>query len=100
MPEHPAARVHSPAANSQEWLVNVNGQPTMLPIDLDAPLSAIKAPAILATGNERWGGEDGWEIRDSKGELFDEDFTFRRLRELGRFLDERVWINLKPGVGA
>ena len=82
------------------WLVNVNGQPTMLAIDLDAPLRAIKLPAIAQTGNEQWGSEDAWEIRDSKGELFDENFTFRRLQELGRFHDERVWINLKPGVGA
>lgn len=82
------------------WQVNVNGQPTTLAVDLDAPVRSIKTPAILATGNERWGGEDRWEIRDSKGELFDESFSFRRLLDLGRFHDHKVWIGLKPGVGA
>ena len=88
------------AAYRQEWQVNVNGQPTLLTVDLDAPLHAIKTPAILATGNERWGGEDRWEIRDSRGEAFDEDFTLRRLLDLGRLHDHKVWLNLKPGVFA
>lgn len=93
-------RLRAREAAATTWHVNVNGQPTQLDLDLDAPLSEIKAPAILATGNERWGGEDRWEIRDSRGELFDESFTFRRLLKRGYFQDRRVFVSLKPGVFA
>ena len=86
--------------SERDWQVNVNGQAALLALDIDGPLHAIKAPAIVATGNERWGGDDVWEIRDSKGGLFDEDFSLRRLLDRGYFHDRKVWISLKPGVGA
>lgn len=88
----------------QRWRVVVNGQPTMLPIEAETRFDRIVRPALERTGNTRY-PEDAWEIRDRRGRLlyngdrlsFD---TVGELQERGEIVDETLFINLKPGVGA
>lgn len=81
-----------------EYGVAVNGQLAKIAVAPDTPLSAIVADAILMTGNERWGGEDRWECRDSRGELLDDTTRLGDIEPNVRGVS--VWVQLKPGVFA
>ena len=86
------------AAHVRGFALAVNGQPTLIEAAPDTPLSAILTDAILATGNERWGGEDRWECRTPRGELLDSDAKLGDLTPNPRGIV--VFVQLKPGVFA
>jgi hypothetical protein len=80
------------------FLVTVNGQPTQLDVPSETPISGIVTDAILLTENERWGGVDRWECRNSRGELLDDSTALGDVTPNERGVS--VWIQLKPGVFA
>ena|SRR5579872_2291265 len=82
----------------ERFNVTVNGQPVSFQVAPDTPITAIKTDAILLTQNERWGGEDVWECRDSCGVLLDDATKLGDVAPNERGVS--VWIQLKPGVGA
>lgn len=75
--------------------VVVNGQPTVVEAEPEAPLKTIIPKALEQTGNT---GQppDNWELRDAAGVELDvnikiEDYHFPP--------DVRLFLNLKAGVG-
>ncbi len=78
-----------------EIRVVVNGQPTDVKANVEAPLETIVPKALQQTGNTGQPVEN-WELRDAKGELLDlkkkiEDFHFPP--------DVTLFLNLKAGIG-
>lgn len=78
-----------------ELEVVVNGQPTSVKANLNAPLHTIIPKALEQTGNAGQPPEN-WELRDQSGVLLPletkiEDFNF----ESGT----KLFLNLKAGVG-
>ena len=75
--------------------VVVNGQPTDVKANPEAPLETIVPRALQQTGNTGQPVEN-WELRDAKGELLDlkkkiEDYHFPK--------DVTLFLNLKAGIG-
>ena len=75
--------------------VVVNGQPTIVEANPEAPLRTIIPVALEQTGNTGQPPEN-WELRDAAGVELDvakkiEDFQFPA--------DVRLFLNLKAGVG-
>jgi len=75
--------------------VVVNGQPTIVEANPEAPLRTIIPIALEQTGNTGQPPEN-WELRDAAGVELDvakkiEDFQFPA--------DVRLFLNLKAGVG-
>lgn len=79
--------------------VAVNGIGTMVEGTADTRLADVLPAAILATQNERWGGEDAWEMRTPSGELLDPATTLGELPEPSDH-GTSAFIQLKPGWGA
>jgi len=84
-----------PKANQIELEVIVNGQPTRVTANKNAPLQTIIPRALEQTGNA---GQppDNWELRDAGGTLLPfetkiKDFNFPD--------DVKLFLNLKAGVG-
>jgi hypothetical protein len=82
-------------SNQRDLVVIVNGQPTVVTTNLNAPLHTIIPKALEQTNN--LGQPPGnWELRDAAGVLLDgakkvEDFNFPP--------DVKLFLNLKAGVG-
>ena len=75
--------------------VVVNGQPTVVVAELDAPLRTIIPNTLRQTGNSGQPPEN-WELRDTDGNLLDLD---KKIEDYG-FPDKvRLFLNLKAGVG-
>ena len=75
--------------------VVVNGQPTIVEVNKNAPLHTLIPKALEQTNNTGQPPEN-WELRDAAGTLLDgakkvEDFNFPA--------DIRLFLNLKAGVG-
>jgi hypothetical protein len=84
-----------PSPNRVELAVIVNGQPTLVEANRNAPLQTVIPRALHQTGNAGQPPEN-WELRDAAGVLLDlehkiEDFDFPP--------DIRLFLNLKAGVG-
>jgi hypothetical protein len=84
-----------PSSNQIELAIVVNGQPTMIQANINAPLHTVIPHALEQTGNAGQPAEN-WELRDSAGALLDLD------KKIGDFqfpADVRLFLNLKAGVG-
>lgn len=73
----------------------VNGTPTRVEGNLNAPLKSLIGRALEQTGNT---GQpvDNWEFRDAPGNVLDSD---KKIGELGLTDGARIFLNLKAGVG-
>jgi hypothetical protein len=83
------------AGNQLNIEVVVNGQPTTVRANKNAPLHTIIPRALSETGNAGQPPEN-WELRDAAGVLLPldqkvEDFNFPS--------DVKLFLNLKAGVG-
>jgi len=81
--------------NTRDLVVIVNGQPTVVTANLNAPLHTI-IPKALEQTNNLGQPPDNWELRDAAGVLLDgskkiEDFNFPA--------DAKLFLNLKAGIG-
>jgi Protein of Unknown function (DUF2604) len=81
-----------PNPNQTRLDVVVNGQPTVVEANVNAPLHSIIEKALQQTGNA---GQppDNWEFRDAAGQLLDGS------RKIGEFVGVKLFLNLKAGVG-
>jgi Protein of Unknown function (DUF2604) len=72
--------------------VVVNGQPTVVKGNVDAPLRSVIEKALEQTGNT---GQppDNWEFRDAAGTLLSDS------EKIGDFIGVKLFLNLKAGVG-
>jgi hypothetical protein len=75
--------------------VIVNGQPTVVDANLNAPLATIIPRALEQTGNTGQPPEN-WELRDAQGTLLD---TSQKIGSFHFPPDVRLFLNLKAGVG-
>lgn len=75
--------------------VIVNGQPTLVEANPEAPLFTVIPRALEQTGNT---GQppDNWELRDAQGALLD---TSKKIASFDFPPDVRLFLNLKAGVG-
>jgi len=75
--------------------VVVNGQPSEVDVNPEAPLHTVIPKALAQTGNVGQPPEN-WELRDVSGTLLDLN---REISAFG-FTDEtRLFLNLKAGIG-
>jgi len=81
--------------NKIDLIVVVNGQPTPVEANVNAPLHSIVGHALAATGNQGQPPEN-WELRDKDGGPLDGG---RKIGELGLVNGAQVFLNLKAGVG-
>ncbi len=81
--------------NKIELTVVVNGQPTVVEGNLNAPLQTIIPRALDLTGNSGQPPEN-WELRDAQGTLLD---TSKKIGSFHFTPDTRLFLNLKAGVG-
>jgi len=84
-----------PNPNEIDLIVVVNGQPTPLTENLQAPLRTAIEHALHASGNS---GQpiDNWEMRDDGGQILD---SARKIGEFAFPPGVRLFLNLKAGVG-
>ena len=73
----------------------VNGQPTVVSANPEAPLGTVVPKALEQTGN---GGQppQNWELRDAQGTILD---LHRKIEDYGFPPDVKLFLNLKAGVG-
>lgn len=81
--------------NEMDVTVVVNGQPTVVKANLNAPLYNIIPRALEQSGNAGQPPEN-WELRDAAGTLLD---LSKKLEEFGFPANTTVFLNLKAGVG-
>jgi hypothetical protein len=83
------------AGNKIQIAVIVNGQPTVVEANVNAPLGTIIPKALEQTGNT---GQppDNWELRDAQGQLLD---TSQKISSFDFPADVQLFLNLKAGVG-
>jgi len=76
-------------------VVVVNGTPTTVEANLNAPLKSIIGKALEQTDN---GGQppDNWELRDVAGQILD---LTAKIGTFGFGPDTRLFLNLRAGVG-
>jgi hypothetical protein len=82
-------------SNELDLTIVVNGQPTVVRANENAPLQTVIPRALEQTGNA---GQppDNWELRDAAGAVLPLD------KKIGEFRfpsDVRLFLNLKAGVG-
>lgn len=81
--------------NKVQLAVIVNGVPTVVEANVNAPLETIIPRALEETGNT--GQPPGnWELRDAQGTLLD---TSKKIASFDFPMDVRLFLNLKAGVG-
>lgn len=76
-------------------VVVVNGEPTTVEANPNAPLHTIIPKALAATGNVGQPPEN-WELRDAAGDLLD---TARKIESFGWPAGIRLFLSLKAGIG-
>jgi hypothetical protein len=81
--------------NKIELVVVVNGQPTPIQGNVNAPLHSLVGQALAATNNQGQPPEN-WELRDAQGNPLD---ASRKIGDLGLVGGAQVFLNLKAGVG-
>jgi hypothetical protein len=81
--------------NEIDLAIVVNGQPTVVHANKNAPLRTVIPRALEQTGNA---GQppDNWELRDSAGALLTLD---KKIGDFNFPPDVRLFLNLKAGVG-
>lgn len=75
--------------------VIVNGQPTVVEANVNAPLRTVIPKALDQTGNAGQPPEN-WELRDVNGQLLD---VAQKIETFGFASGVRLFLNLKAGVG-
>jgi Protein of Unknown function (DUF2604) len=75
--------------------VIVNGQPTVVEANENAPLHAIIGRALEQTGNSGQPPEN-WEFRDAGGSLLD---AGKKISEFNFPANVKLFLNLKAGIG-
>lgn len=82
-------------ANDLLLTIVVNGQPTVVGTNPEAPLQTIIPKALEQSGNS---GQppDNWELRDANGGLLD---LAKKIEQFGFPANVRLFLNLKAGVG-
>ena len=78
-----------------EITVVVNGQPTIVHVNANAPLKSLIPKALEETGNTGQPPEN-WELRDAAGTLLD---TSKKISSYGFVGAVQLFLNLKAGVG-
>jgi hypothetical protein len=81
--------------NKVQIAVIVNGQPTVVEANVNAPLETLIPRALEQTGNTGQPPEN-WELRDAQGTLLD---TTKKIASFDFPPDVRLFLNLKAGVG-
>jgi len=84
-----------PSANQIELEVIVNGQPTLVAANRNAPLHTIIPRALEQTGNAGQ-SPDNWELRDAGGTLLPLE---TKIKDFNFAADVKLFLNLKAGVG-
>jgi hypothetical protein len=83
------------ADNKVDLAIIVNGQPTVVEANVNAPLHTVIPRALEATGNSGQPPEN-WELRDAAGTLLD---TSKKISSFNFPPDVRLFLSLKAGVG-
>ena len=76
-------------------VVVVNGEPTTVEANPNAPLHTIIPKALTATGNVGQPPEN-WELRDAEGNMLDTD---RKIESFAWAAGIRLFLSLKAGIG-
>jgi hypothetical protein len=84
-----------PHPNQLELVVIVNGSPTIVTANVEAPLHTIIPRALEQTGNAGQPPEN-WELRDGGGVELALD---RKIETFGFAPDTKLFLNLRAGVG-
>jgi hypothetical protein len=82
--------------NKIDLIVVVNGQPTTVEGNLNAPLRTIVERALQQTANAAGQPPENWELRDAAGALLPID---NKIEDFGFPEGTRLFLNLKAGVG-
>lgn len=84
-----------PQKNLIDLNVVVNGQPTLVKANTEAPLSTVVEHALQQSGNS---GQpiSNWELRDSGGQILD---LSRKVESYNLQSGATLFLNLKAGVG-
>lgn len=81
--------------NEVDLAIIVNGQPTVVGANKNAPLRTVIARALEQTGNAGQPPEN-WELRDAAGAPLSLD---QKISDFNFPADVRLFLNLKAGVG-
>ena len=81
--------------NEIDLTIVVNGQPTVVQANKNAPLHTVIPRALEQTGNAGQPVEN-WELRDSAGALLNLD---QKIGDFNFPANVRLFLNLKAGVG-
>jgi len=81
--------------NEVDLAIVVNGQPTVVHANTNAPLRTVIARALEQTGNAGQPPEN-WELRDAAGAPLPLD---QKIGDFNFAADVRLFLNLKAGVG-
>ena len=81
--------------NEIDLAIVVNGQPTVVHANRNAPLRTVIARALEQTGNAGQPPEN-WELRDAAGAQLPLD---QKIGDFNFPADVRLFLNLKAGVG-
>jgi len=85
----------SPGPNKIDLAIIVNGQPTMVEANVNAPLRTVVEKALQQT-NTTGQGPDQWELRDASGVELPLD---QKIKEFNFVAGVQLFLNLKAGVG-
>ncbi len=81
--------------NKTQIAVVVNGEPTLVEVNTNAPLRTLIPQALHASGNAGQPPEN-WELRDASGALLDLD---AKISSFSFAEDAKLFLNLKAGIG-
>ncbi len=81
--------------NEIDLTIIVNGEPTVVEANLNAPLKTVIERALQQT-NSPGQPPDAWELRDAAGNELELD---RKIGEFGFGPGTQLFLNLKAGVG-
>jgi adenine-specific DNA glycosylase len=84
-----------PQQNQIELNVVVNGQPTPVKANVEAPVSTLIERALQQSGNS---GQPvaNWELRDASGQLLDPS---RKIEDFNLHSGATLFLTLKAGIG-
>jgi hypothetical protein len=85
----------SPGPNKIDLAIIVNGQPTMVEANENAPLRTVVEKALHQT-NTSGQGPDQWELRDASGIELPLD---QKIKDFNFVSGTQLFLNLKAGVG-
>jgi Protein of Unknown function (DUF2604) len=84
-----------PASNKIDLTIIVNGQPTVVEANINAPLKTVIERALQQT-NTTGQPPDAWELRDAAGVALDLE---QKIRDFDFGAGAQIFLNLKAGVG-